>query len=625
MTIINNFITTKDSIFMKDSDADPLFNRVNPLISAVACHKLPDLAILDQKKNLLDLNVVKVHFKNEGRLNSQQCHKLITDAAHVLSLEPNLININDKCYIIGDTHGQYYDLISYMDDLLIKVLKENSSILFLGDYVDRGLFSCETFLYLLLLKSHYPKHIYLLRGNHESEKMTSYFTFKTECTYKYGKEMYKLFLEAFKSLPIAAIVQKQAFCCHGGISPSIKNLADINKIDRFSEIPYEGIFCDLLWSDPHKKYNLMNCENYQFNDQRRTSYFYSYADVKTFLKKFNLKVIIRGHEVQEDGYELYADINGHASVATVFSAPNYCDAYKNHGGIIFYDNGIKNIAQFTAVRHPYVLPGFIDGITWSYPFVVEKMLDFMVDFVNNIESFNSCSSQESSSETYQKLIFPGKLKKDNQLSINMAILRTERECMDELSDEDSTVDCCSLSIKECDDLEFEQAKILDSDNEVLKKSPELESKSLSLRLSPSLIKPEMKSICDKIDENRIERVKSNNNTEHIIVLNKNIIEKSTLSIDELLEKKLEENQIEEQKLADKVETISLKKQNKPEDTVEVEEVSSEYIKKKDLPVKISNPTIKKESEINITQIIPKTKNNEKQNKKNKTGFFTFLC
>jgi serine/threonine-protein phosphatase 2B catalytic subunit len=37
---------------------------------------------------------------------------------------------------------------------------------------------------------------------------------------------------------------------HGGVSPNMKSLAEINKADRFKEIPLEGLLCDIMWSDP---------------------------------------------------------------------------------------------------------------------------------------------------------------------------------------------------------------------------------------------------------------------------------------------------------------------------------------------------------------------------------------
>jgi serine/threonine-protein phosphatase 2B catalytic subunit len=57
-------------------------------------------------------------------------------------------------------------------------------------------------------------------------------------------------MEAFDALPLAATINNDYLCMHGGISPDIHDIEDINKINRFVEPPLKGVLCDLLWSDP---------------------------------------------------------------------------------------------------------------------------------------------------------------------------------------------------------------------------------------------------------------------------------------------------------------------------------------------------------------------------------------
>ena len=149
---------------------------------------------------------------------------------------------------MGDVHGQFHDLIE-----LFRVGGEvpNTNYLFLGDYVDRGAASVETITYLTLLKLRYPRRFTLLRGNHETRQITQVYGFYIECQRKYGSpNVWAHFTDLFDYLPIAAIIDGKVFNVHAGLSPSLLNVDDINQIKRIKEIPHEGPFADLMWSDP---------------------------------------------------------------------------------------------------------------------------------------------------------------------------------------------------------------------------------------------------------------------------------------------------------------------------------------------------------------------------------------
>lgn len=450
-------LENEGSSMMKESVAG---GRAMPEITAVACHKIPDIAILSQNKKLLDLNVVRQHFVHEGRLTTAQIIKILNDSDRILKAESNLVEINKMAYVFGDFHGQFYDLVAVLDTFDLS----KDTLVFLGDYVDRGSFGCETYLYLMLLKTHYPNNIYLLRGNHESRKMTSYFTFKSECLYKYSEEVYERFVKSFDVLPYAALIQSKAFCCHGGLSPHLKYVRDLNKFNRFGETESEGVLCDLLWSDPHPyRYN-SNADEWNFNYNRNCSYFYSYKNVTKFLKENSLSVIIRGHEVQKEGYMLYDDYDGHPSVITVFSAPNYCDTYINKGAYVEFDGEAKSISQFCGVPHPYVIGGFLDGIGWSLPFVSQKVLEFGIELFRKLWNIDIVEDSE-------------------KVLARMTILRFEREKIDEFEEVTGDCDSTVLGVVNPHEGRFEELKMLDAINECSKEL--CENENISIDLSPS--------------------------------------------------------------------------------------------------------------------------------------------
>lgn len=115
-------------------------------------------------------------------MSKAQVVKICKLAIDILKKEPNLMKISEPVVIVGDIHGQYYDLCHMLEKA---GSPELINYLFLGDFVDRGIYGTEVMLLLLSLKINFPNKIVLLRGNHESRSMTENFTFRQEVIDRY--------------------------------------------------------------------------------------------------------------------------------------------------------------------------------------------------------------------------------------------------------------------------------------------------------------------------------------------------------------------------------------------------------------------------------------------------------
>lgn len=405
-------------------------------------------------KKTVNLKELRQHFFEEGKLTESQVYQILELGSAVLRPEPNLVEVDapivgtklrgrlftDIFIVVGDIHGQYYDLMKVFE--VAGGEPPANRFIFLGDYVDRGYFSFESFLYLLAMKACYPDLIYLLRGNHESRNLTRHFTFKLECTYKYGEAVYTAVMEAFDCLPLAGLVNKQFFCAHGGISPAMNSPQDLNTLNRFQDPPKSGLGCDVLWSDPTENFgDEKHNEEFVANGARGCSYRYSYQGACKFLKRNNLLSIVRGHEAQAAGYRLYknATDSEFPALMTIFSAANYVDVYKNKGAILKYDGKVLNIRQYEAVPHPYYLPKFMNAFDWSLPFVAEKTAEFFMAILNmaskdaKIEGLTDeeRAKLDKDFEDRQRLI-KSKIKAMARVNKMFQTIRNERETLTEL-------------------------------------------------------------------------------------------------------------------------------------------------------------------------------------------------
>jgi len=333
----------------------------------------PKLDSLDDGKFGISLQFVRSMiqwFKDGKTLPRRYVWEIVLGAYQYFAAEESLVNLDLEddvtVDVIGDVHGQFYDMLHLYS--LTGEPGEKHCILMNGDLVDRGSWSVEVILTAFAYKWLYPKRMYINRGNHEAKDMNRAYGFEGETKHKHGEQTYKLFAYVFTALPLATLISatkpsktspnenailspdglKRYFVVHGGLfSKDGVTLDEIRKIPRIGRQPgQEGLMCELLWTDPQEQPG-------RGPSKRGVGIAFGPDVTQRWCKLNGVAGIIRSHEVRQDGYAVEHD----GLCTTVFSAPNYVDQAGNKGAFIRIDSsGTQQYTQFDAKPHPPMKP-----------------------------------------------------------------------------------------------------------------------------------------------------------------------------------------------------------------------------------------------------------------------------
>ncbi|KAL6741701.1 hypothetical protein Aduo_014929 [Ancylostoma duodenale] len=264
----------------------------------------------------------------EFQFDRVQLQEVLRLGAELFFSEDSLLEVPVPCIIYGDTHGQYSDLLRWFN---LNGWPHETRCVFLGDFVDRGSHGVELFTLLTCLKVCFPDNIFVIRGNHEEESLNQLYSFASEVQLKFDSKMpnpnagpgpmYGHFKNVFMNLPLACLIGGDILAMHGGISPMLRSLQDIQQIERpIDEFIKGTLACDLVWSDPD---TLNNVKKYEPNLEREATVgigqLFSKSAVKETCRRLGVKMIIRGHQAPLHGYASWAG----GRLITLFSAPAY--------------------------------------------------------------------------------------------------------------------------------------------------------------------------------------------------------------------------------------------------------------------------------------------------------------
>ncbi|KAH9935326.1 phosphoprotein phosphatase [Fomitopsis serialis] len=336
-----------------EEEASPV-ERCLAIISEGGCdldrsYKGPQLPTTEGGKyniNLEFINAMIEWFKEGKTLPRRYVWEIVLGAHQAFVQEESLVTLDVEegmtCDVIGDVHGQFYDVLHLLS--LTGYPTDKHCLLMNGDLVDRGSWSIEVILTAFAFKWLYPNRMYINRGNHETKDMNRTYGFEGEAKHKHGDQTYKLFAHVFTVMPLSTLIcaskppagpaakailspegRKRYFVVHGGLfSKDGVTLDEIRKIDRIGRQPgQEGLMCELLWTDPQEMPG-------RGPSKRGVGIAFGPDVTKRWCQLNGVTGVIRSHEVRQDGYAIEHD----GLCTTVFSAPNYVDQAGNKGAFV---------------------------------------------------------------------------------------------------------------------------------------------------------------------------------------------------------------------------------------------------------------------------------------------------
>ena len=285
--------------------------------------------------------------KGVAGLSATELAFLMDTSMEILKSQPALLELEAPIQICGDIHGQFTDLLRLFENC---GFPPDANYLFLGDYVDRGKNGLECICLLFAYKVKYPENFFLLRGNHECASINRIYGFYDECKRRYNIKTWKKFQDVFNGCRSPPSSTRRSSASTPASRPTCRACPDqIRNIQRPTDVPDSGLLCDLMWSDPEA-----DIAGWAEND-RGVSYTFGADVVGKFLNKHDYDLVVRAHQVVEDGYEFFAD----RQLVTIFSAPNYCGEFDNAGAVMAVDESL--MCSFRILKPGTALKGLFGG------------------------------------------------------------------------------------------------------------------------------------------------------------------------------------------------------------------------------------------------------------------------
>ena len=283
-----------------------------------------DTTLLDSIINKL-LNCTESIIVN---LSEEEIKFLLEKSKEIFLAQPTVLKLKAPITICGDIRGNFTSLKKVFE---LSGEPKDKNYVFLGNYINRGHNSLECLCLLLAYKIKYKDTFNILRGHYDDEHLCKNYGFEEECQKKTTSKIYEQITALLDCLPLAATLEDKIFLVHGGISPQLKTLAQIDEIQRPIVVPEEGLVCDLIWSVPGKDMN----DDWTKNN-RGAGKLFGEKPLNEFLEKNGLTMLCRGHTIIKEGYEYLWG----KKLLTIFTCPKFCPN-EGKGAIMEVDSNLK--------------------------------------------------------------------------------------------------------------------------------------------------------------------------------------------------------------------------------------------------------------------------------------------
>jgi len=260
-----------------------------------------------------ELHELCIKVANGELIAAPVIERILSQGESILLGRENIVYVDSEYEVLvfGDTHGQYFDVLNVFN----RVYNEKNIFIFNGDYVDRGQYSAENFVFLLSLSILLPNRFFMTRGNHELSQINKKYGFYDEMNRKYtfnGDFLYQKFQNVFQALPIAVVVNEKVFVVHGGLPEEPVILEKVQEMYRMTNSYTDAVLRGLLWSDPDEIEGIKESE-------RGAGVVFGRSVTEKFFEENGMELLVRSHQAVDGGYRMHHD----GQVVTVFSAPDY--------------------------------------------------------------------------------------------------------------------------------------------------------------------------------------------------------------------------------------------------------------------------------------------------------------